>query len=288
MLPVLVSFGSFSIHTLPFFLVISFFLMLFLFWRKGRAEHLSEYAVFDVLLLALLGGLLLGRLVFIVVQYPSFQLDVGKWLNVLGSPGMHSVGFIAGMSYVLYRQALKRKWDAFEVLDFLSIALSFTLSFLYVGLFFDGAGHGRATTLPIGIRLPESVDAYHPRQLYVSLGFLLIGIFLTRVEYRYRTFSWYRSSKNTAKTGFLFSCFLLFAGSLLFLASLTQNQLGTLPYGNYVLYLLLAASGAVLLWRRSGSSERLFSSKSSQSTHVRLLDSEFQTSPPSPTSEETA
>jgi len=226
----------------------------FIFWRKGREEHYSEFEVMDAFLLTFLLGLLVGRIGFIITQFSYFGLDVIKWIDIGNHPGFSwSLGLI-GAGLYLYRLADLNKWDTFEILDFWIQAVSLSLSIFYLGLFFDGSAYGAPTDMPWGVVFPGLVEKHHPLQLYLSVFYFALFTYISRVEYRYRTFNWYRGNKNTAQTGFLISVFIIAVSAFHLLMTplmLSQWQL----VGIRLEPLLALASlvfGCGLLYRRSG------------------------------------
>jgi prolipoprotein diacylglyceryltransferase len=212
MFPIIFSLGRFELRTINVFLLLAFLAGAFIFWRKGKEEHYSEMEVFDGFLLSLIFGFVLGRISFVFFELEAIGINFIKWLDIFSYPGINSLVFFVAASLYLYRFALKKKWDVFEILDF--AVLGFTLSqvFLWLGLFFEGSGFGIKTGLPIGMVFPSVFEAHHPLQLYRILFYLILFVYLSKAEYRYRTFEWYRYGKKTAQTGFLTSMFFIFSG----------------------------------------------------------------------------
>lgn len=264
MFPVLFSFGPIELRTLSVFLVVAFLASSFIFWRKGREEHYSEGEFFDGFILASLLGFVAGRIGFIALNYDRFGFSLIHWLDIFAFPGVNGLIAVVVATIYLYRFAHSNKWDIFEVLDFWVLALASSLTLTYMGLFFDGTAVGNPTTLPIGIVFPGLIEPHHPAQLYMALFFLILSIYLGRVEYRYRTFEWYRAGKKTAQTGFLVSMFLIFTSLFYFaiswvkppivsVAGIDIDRILALLGFIYGLYLLYSRSGRALLKRRSAT-----------------------------------
>lgn len=209
MFPVLFAIGPFQLRTLSFFLVLSFLLTAFLFWKKTKEEHYSEVQLFDGFLLASMVGLLAGRVGYVISQLSVLGFSVFKWVDIFGFPGINGpIGVIVATIY-LYRYAKHNKWDEFEILDFWVLSMAGGLALGYVGLFFDGTSFGLATQMPWGMVFPGLLEPHHPVQLYFAVFFFILSWYLARVEYKYRTFEWYRAGKKTAQTGFLLSIFVI-------------------------------------------------------------------------------
>jgi phosphatidylglycerol:prolipoprotein diacylglycerol transferase len=264
MLPVLFSLGPFSFKTLNLFLVVAFISAAFLFWRKSREEHYEETQVFDGFLLSTVFGFVMGRLGFILLNFDHFQLNILKWLDVVNHPGMTIlIGLIAAGIH-LFRFSAKHKWDVFEILDFWVMGLSCGLGIMWLGLFLDGSGFGYPTSLPWGMVFPGVFEKHHPTQLYFALFFLTLFWYLSWVEYRYRTFSWYRAGKNTAQTGFLTSMFIFFTGLLSLVVAFVRPAQLTFQGINFdmILFLGMMMLGVGLMFSRSGRNLPFSSRKS--------------------------
>lgn len=253
MFPIILSAGPLVIRTLNVILVIALIATAFIYWRKTKEEHYEEVMVFDGFLLSILFGLIVSRVIFIGVRFQEFGLNLWHWFDLFGHPGFSLYALAASATFYLYRYAIKKRWDAFEILDFWCMALSLGLSLVWLGFFFEGTAFGRPTTLPWGVTFPGVFEKHHPAQLYLALFYFGMYLYLSWVEYRYRTFSWYRRGKNMAYTGFLLSAFLI--GSGLFSLALSWIMLPSLVWfgfnGETILSGMAVVAGLVLLYSRS-------------------------------------
>lgn len=254
MFPELLHAGPFVVRTLSVATGLAFCIISFLFWRKGREEHYELAELFDTYFVAWIVGFVVARASYVALHQEMFGFSVGKWFDIVTYPGFHGLVCLVVAGVYLFWQARSQEWDAHEVLDFFSLAIAHGLVVVYVGQFLDGTGMGTATQLPIGIVFPGVQGAHHPVQLYLAVVFLIIARTLARVEYRYRTYEWYRSGKKTAQTGFLVSVFLLSTGAALFTASFFRTAVYSV--GGIGLDALIAGVlfgvGAWMLFSRSG------------------------------------
>lgn len=254
MFPVLFTIGPFELRTLSFFMVLSFLMTAFLFWKKGREEHYPEIQLFDGFLLASMLGFVVGRVGYVLSQLSLLGWSVFKWVDVFNYPGINgAIGVIAASLY-LYHFAKHYKWDAFEILDFWVLSLSGGLAVGYVGLFLDGSAFGIPTQLPWGITFPGLQEPHHPTQLYFAVFFFILSWYLAKVEYKYRTFEWYRAGKKTAQTGFLVSLFLVAATAFFLLMTWFKPPIFAFfgVNGDRVAAIAGLLFGAGLLFHRSG------------------------------------
>jgi prolipoprotein diacylglyceryltransferase len=254
MFPVLFSFGSFTLYTMNIFYVLAFLITGYVFWRRGREEHYAEDELFDAFLLSLLWGVFWSRVGFVVVHFNLFGLNPMKWVDVFTYPGILPVmGFVMS-AWFLFKYAHRNKWNAFEILDFSALAASAGFVVLWLGSFLDGSNVGTPTHLPWGVTFRELFDKRHPAQLYGMMLYLVLFIFLSWAESRYRTFNWYRDKKHSAQTGFLFCIFCIAYGLFgILLAFVTSPQIRVLGYPlDIPIRLLIFVFGLLLLYTRTG------------------------------------
>lgn len=209
---------------------------------------------FDAVVVATVLGILSSRLSYILLHLNEFGWNWPAWISLDGYPGLWAwTGLLVAAAY-LYRWASNNKLDSWEMWDFLSILASWYFGWYWLSRFFFGAAGGSTTTLPWGVVFPHRVEPAHPVQLYATVIYLLLFAYLWWVEPRYRFFLWYRSKKRTARTGFLFSVFLMGSGLLGFLLGFFQYPFFLIwDFDlNQIVSLTLFFLGALTLYIRSG------------------------------------
>lgn len=264
MLPILFELPFIRIKSLTLLAFLAVFFSAFTFWRKGREEHYNTFDIFDAFLLSGLVGFIVGRIVFVIFHWASFSSNIFNIVNIIDKPGNEPLIVLTAAVWFLYRYAAKAKWDAFEILDFYVTAISLGMIFIYAGFFLDGSYGGTFTNLPWGVITLGTFEKTHPAQLYSLLYYLFAYIYLSRVEYVYRTLEWYRSGKKTAQSGFLFSTFLIFTALFHLLTGPTRLP-GIFLSGvvlDYFIYLAMLLFGLILLYVRSGRSFHFFKKSS--------------------------
>lgn len=254
MWPILFQLGPLVVKTNSLFSTAAFLTSAFVFWKKTREEHYQSEEAFDAFLLAGLVGLVGGRIGFIILNFEQLSGDFWRWFDIFGRPGSW-LGFgLLLASLFLYRHAREKKWDIFEILDFWFLALSAGLVLKSIGIFFAGTGFGFETNLPWGIVFPGVFAQHHPVQLYLTIFYFILYLYLYWAEYHYRTFACYRAGKKTAESGFLTSIFMVANGLLMLLLQLVRpSQLVVAGFSlDPWLALALMIWGVVLFYRRSG------------------------------------
>jgi prolipoprotein diacylglyceryltransferase len=258
MWPTLIRIANFRLQSLTVLAVLALFFASFIFWRKGKEEHYETMELFDVFLLSGFLGVVVGRLSFVLFNWENFRENFFLIFNLSQSPGNIPLLALATSAIYLFILAKKHKWDPYEVLDFWVTAISLGMVFVYLGFFLAGSYAGQLTQVPWGVIMPGNFEKSHPVQIYFVIFYFLLFNYLLRVEYRYRTFEWYRRGKKTAQSGFLLSMFLILTGMfymLMTLFSLPGMVISGRPVDFWV-YLFILICGLVLLLYRSGVSLR--------------------------------
>jgi len=194
------------------FYFLSLFTATFIFWRKVKEEHFDDYQLFDYFLSSLLISWILARLGFIMLHFNQFAFNILNWLDVFAKPGfsLFLLSFFWGI--FLYRFAKKNTNDCFAILDFWVTAIAGAAVWIFLGWLITGTHLGNQTSLPIGIQFSELFHKYHPTQAYSAVFYLFLLFYLSKLEYIYRTFSWYKGGKGCAQSGFLLGVFVICSG----------------------------------------------------------------------------
>jgi phosphatidylglycerol---prolipoprotein diacylglyceryl transferase len=256
MWPTIINIGSFRLQSLTVLAVLALFFATFIFWRKGKEEHYDTAELFDAFLLSGIFGVIIGRLAFVLFHWNVFSENWLLVFNIVKSPGNEPLLALSAAAIYLYLLAKKHKWDPFEVLDFWVTAISLGMIFVYFGFFLAGTYAGQLTTMPWGVVMPGTFEKSHPVQLYFVLFYSFLFNYLLKVEYKYRTFDWYRYGKKTAQSGFLLSMFLILVGFFYLVMSMLSLP-GMVVQGQVIdpfIYFLVLFFGLILLFHRSGRS----------------------------------
>lgn len=254
MLPVLFSLGPITIYSYGIFLFLGFLFGLFVIWKRSREENFEEEKVFDTILIISLYALLGARLIYVFSNFSSFGGNLLYWINLIGKPGFSLFGALGGGIAGLIIETRKRKWDFFEFSDIVAVGLSLTLMFGWLGSFLNGTSPGIETNSPLGITFTGVYQKRHPVQLYFTVLYLFLFIYLWWAEGKYRTFQWYSGGKSGARPGFLFFNLLFFSGLFgVLLAPLIPDGLVLLSLSlSTWLWLSIMVSGGLGLYLRTG------------------------------------
>ena len=153
-----------------------------LFINKGKKRGYDEDSLLNLIICAVIGGILGGKGLFIIteikdiIKEPSILLNFGYGFVVYGA--------IGGGALAMYLYCRRKKWNLIEMLDITVPGLAIAQGFGRIGCFLAGCCYGAQTDLPIGVVFPQGSLApagihVHPTQIYSSvfdfiLGFLLL------------------------------------------------------------------------------------------------------------------
>src|SRR3972149_10209295 len=169
MLPVLLDLKFIKIYTFGVFLVLGFFWSAFLLWHNIRLTSYKEEDVFDGLFLSLFGGLFIGRLVYVVLNFNDFGFDILKFILINGYPGISLIGAILGGIFTLFGFFGLKKIDFSEIIDYFISPLFVALVFGKLGSFFSGADVGSVTTFFLKIRYASFEGLRHLTAFYEAV-----------------------------------------------------------------------------------------------------------------------
>lgn len=152
-----------------------------IFINKGKKKGYDEDSLLNLVILAVIGGALGGKGLFIlteikdIIKEPSILLNFGYGFVIYGA--------IGGGALAMYLYSRKKSWNIVEMLDMTVPGLAIAQGFGRVGCFLAGCCYGVETKLPIGVTFPKGSLAptgihVHPTQIYSSIFDFLLGFML--------------------------------------------------------------------------------------------------------------
>ncbi len=202
MLPVLLDLKFIKIHTFGVFLILAFFWGCFLLWKNIRLTSHKEDEVFDGVFLSLIGGLFMGRLVYVILNFKEFGFDIIKFMLINGFPGLSLYGTLLGGLGTLFIYYLLKKIKIETIIDYYISPFFLALAFGKLGSFFSGAEVGTKTKLLLSVKYVGFDGFRHLTALYEALFFFLATYVSYRILFEIR--------KERYSPGFLFSFFVWF------------------------------------------------------------------------------
>jgi phosphatidylglycerol:prolipoprotein diacylglycerol transferase len=178
MIPVLLSLPYLKLYTFGVFLVLAFFWGSYLLWKNVLLTSYKEEDMFDGMFIGLFGGVVIGRLFYVVTHSGEFGYSILKIILINGYPGFLLYGFLVGALLTWYLFAKSKKIRFGEMMDYIIPPVLLALGFGKLGSFFSGVEFGTRTKLPLSLKVAGVAGAHHLTPLYESLLFFA-GCFFT-------------------------------------------------------------------------------------------------------------
>ena len=181
--------------------IIGYYILGKIFKKEGLPIELLDKLTFYVVISTIIGARL-GHCLFyepeIYLRYPlrmilPFEGTPGKDFHFTGYQGLASHGGAVGLLIGLYLYARKFKKSYLWILDRIAIVTAQAGALIRLGNFFNSEIVGTSTNLPWGVKfvklspygMPlEQIVPLHPAQVYESLCYLIIFIFLITLYFR--------------------------------------------------------------------------------------------------------
>lgn len=179
MYPVLFQIGNLKVYSWGFMLALAVLIGVVGVRRLFVREGLDSDAVYDLVLLVVIFGIIGARLAYIItyewadfLAHPGSFFSLGEGLRGLVWYGGLLGGFISGLIYII-----KKKLPFWKVVDIFAPFLALGYALVRIGCFLNGCCYGDITGGACGVVFP-GVDAFprHPTQLYsTGLNLVLFG-----------------------------------------------------------------------------------------------------------------
>lgn len=220
--------SGYSIYTLGLVSVFSFLWGSYVFFKKAREAHFDDSTLLDIVVVGAFWSFIVGRIFYIFLNMATFWNRWSRVLLLSSYPGVNHWGSIVGILIGGYFIVRKKKDKYIDLIDLMSLGLLSGASVFWMGLNF--------------IRLSW-------QNIFLSVLYLLMFVFMWQVESTYRFISWYRGSKNSARSGFVSGITLSFVGAINFLESLIFRNRSV---SGVLLSAILFVMGLVVVYIRSG------------------------------------
>jgi phosphatidylglycerol:prolipoprotein diacylglycerol transferase len=168
---------------------------------RARKRQYDEDSVLNMSMLAIILGIMGGKLLYILTDIKAIIADVSILAEV-GS-GFVIYGAIIGGVLGVFIYSKRKGWDVLRIFDLVIPAVPLAQGFGRIGCFLAGCCYGSPTNLTIGVQFPEdslyapSGIHLHPTQIYSSIFDFALAFFLL----------WY--DKKERKKGRLFSMYVI-------------------------------------------------------------------------------
>lgn len=262
MYPVLFTVGSIKIFSLSIFLISGWLVFSFIFWRELKNLGVFEARIFDLTFYGTIGALFMSRLVYILLHYSEFELNILRMSAIWITPGLSFLGAIFGLIIVMVILTKLYKVSLTDLFNSLTLALIPSLILGQLGSLLDGSVIGKPTAQVWQVYYLNHASPRHPVQLYSLISLLLI----------YPLILWLKTviRKRKMYIGLLSIWFLiLFSLSEFIVEFFKQNSIYLLILSlNQWVYLALLSEAVGLLFVKTGGAKYLFNRYNRSSTAI--------------------
>lgn len=179
MKPILFNLGPIPITSWGVFLLVAFAVGIAMARRRGHTLGIDPASMLDLCLYMIIGGLVVGRLGYVLVNYPRFVGDPGSILAIWRDArdgGMVFYGALGGAILIAAIYAQRRQISLFRLLDLFAPALAVGYGIGMIGAMLTGLYLGSPSGVPWTMDYAQGTNR-HPTQLYLlaaSLGTYLV------------------------------------------------------------------------------------------------------------------
>lgn len=195
----------------------------------------------DFACLSLLGGLLAGRLFYVILQWEAFR-QFPQEIPAIWHGGLVWYGGFAGGLLAAWLYTRAKRLAFLRVIDHWIPFLTLGHAIGRVGCFLNGCCYGLPTPAWFGVTFPGQEAAVIPAQLFEAAGLTVLYVFLRRLQ----------RPALPGRPGTLFSLYLIGYASLRFFMEFLRGDQATWWAGLTLQQLISVAaflSGWALLWR---------------------------------------
>ena len=170
--------GFFNIYVWGLLVAIGFLVGIFLAAREAKAKKVNVNTIYDLSFYAILGGIVGGRVGYILSHLNEFSYDVLEIFRVWNG-GMSFFGGFAFATLFCYLYMRKHKLNFWKYADIFAIPLIVGHAIARIGCYLAGQHIGSPTNLPWAI-VVNGIPR-HPMPAYefltlISIAFILIYI----------------------------------------------------------------------------------------------------------------
>jgi len=191
-LPRFFSIFGFNIYYYGLFIVVGYTLAGVYLIKRRRLFGLTQDNIFDLVILAIICGLVGARLYYMIFNFNRFFAP-GQWGNILrfrdGGLAVYGGIIASGLAFIAYSRI--KKLPLGSLLDAAGFGLFIGQAVGRWGNFINREAYGVETDLPwrMGLTVGETTKYYHPAFLYESLwnitGLLIMHIFSKKSKTKY-------------------------------------------------------------------------------------------------------
>ncbi len=187
----------------------------FLCLKEFRRKKLSEDALNNVFLVAMAGGIIGAKMMYVFENVPMQEILADPFKHFLSRGGLTFYGGLLLAVLLAWIVGRRHKVNFWAMGDAAAPGLAIAYAIGRTGCFLVGDDYGVPSDLPWAMSfpqgLPPTIETVHPTQTYEMIIMGMVFLYLWKIR------------KRDFKTGYFFSLYLILAGSERFFIEFIRN-----------------------------------------------------------------
>ncbi|MCK5451171.1 MAG: prolipoprotein diacylglyceryl transferase [Candidatus Omnitrophica bacterium] len=175
---ILFQIGPITLYSYGLCIAIGFLISAVLILKDSEKFDIPKGDMLDVLIAVLVGGLIGGRLLFVLINWKIYLADPLRVLMVYeGGLAFQGAFLMAVFTGAVF--AKRRQMSFFKGADLIAPYIAFGQAVGRIGCFLNGCCYGKISTGKLTVVFPHETVARIPVQLYTSFALFLLFIALS-------------------------------------------------------------------------------------------------------------
>ena len=175
--------GPIVIYSWGTFVALGFLIGILLAMRWAKKENIDPDHVLNVAVWSIISSIIGARAVYVIKYWNAYKTNPITILHLWDGGLIFFGGFLVALIVVLL-YIRKYKIDYWKFLDILAPAVTIGSAIGRIGCFLNGCCYGYETPLLWGVKFPNVYGYRHATELYYTVAFLIVFIYLLRVKSR--------------------------------------------------------------------------------------------------------
>ena len=178
---VLLEIGPFTIYSYGAIVAFAFLVCSLMVINDSRKFGLPTEGILDLLLAILIGGIVGGRLLFVIINWPEYARDPLRIL-MLNEGGMAFHGALAGGLLAAIWITGAKKLPFWKTADTIAPYIALGQGIGRIGCLVNGCCYGKPVLGGIGVVMPGDTVMRIPTQVYSSAFLIVLSILLIQIR----------------------------------------------------------------------------------------------------------
>ncbi|HOJ93309.1 MAG TPA: prolipoprotein diacylglyceryl transferase [Dictyoglomaceae bacterium] len=175
--------GPIVIYSWGTFVALGFLVGILLAMRWAKREDIDPDHVLNVSVWSIISSIIGARVVYVIKYWNAYKSNPVTILHLWDGGLIFFGGFITALVVILLY--LRRyKIPYWKFLDLIAPSVAIGTAIGRIGCFLNGCCYGYETPLLWGVRFPNIYGYRHAAQLYYTVAFLIVFVYLLRVRKR--------------------------------------------------------------------------------------------------------